>query len=183
MRLIDSCGTVPLFPSAVTKVCFLHCWTAATLLILSSDWMVGRGRAKRVFIRHYCMKSAATLCCVMTCHFQRNTVCTRFTFYFSFSISSFFLSVSVHLSLCLCPLNSGSHYSLFRLFLLLPWPLSIHPSSLLFDRACVLFLSQWHRVSSQGTSRDQPVQPDGSPGSCPPPWASMFPHDITTYPA
>lgn len=29
---------------------------------------------------------------------------------------------------------------------------SIHPSSLLFDRVCVLFLSRWHRVSSQGTS-------------------------------
>lgn len=49
---------------------------------------------------------------------------------------------------------------------------SLHPSfhsshPLLFDKACVLFLSERHRVSSQGTSREQQVQPDGSPGSCP----------------
>lgn len=97
-----------------------------------------------------------------------------FPSYLSFSISSF-LSLSHFLLFCVCICSSLS-LSIklsgwlvpFPSFFITPLPsLSIHPSSLLFDRACVLFLSQWHRVSSQAMSQDQRIQPDGSPGSCP----------------
>lgn len=117
------------------------------VLLLSSDWMVGKGQ--RVFIRHYCMKSAATLCCVMTCHFQRNTGCTRFTFYFyfSFSISSFlpashflFFGICSSLSLSLSIKLWQSLFS-FPSFFITPLT-SLHPSILptVWQGVCVVFI-------------------------------------------
>lgn len=139
------------------------------------------------------MKFSATLCCAMTCYFQGSIGCTRFTFFLfslSFSIFSFlsfsyflcFFFKSIHLSLCLCPLNSGSHYSLFRLFYHSPaLSPSIHPPYCLTGRVCCFYPTDIGSLprARPGTGEFSLMAPLGPAPS----WASMFPCEITTYPA
>lgn len=120
------------------------------LLAISSPMRSGAMvRVRGIVIKHFSVRISAML---MTFYFQGSigyTFLTFFPFYLSFPISSyrslsrFLFFLSVNLTLCLSSLSILPwSYSLFRLFLSLPCPFSIHPSSLLFDRACVLFLSE-----------------------------------------